>query len=225
MPPSTTPRRRASKFSPRAKQILVNLGKADAAAIELEDTADTAKIFAATNFNGDGIIPADAAERRRDQGRHRRHHGVPGHRNRPQRQARRQSGQGRQFFAEAQAHSDWWKKAEGDKTILPLGEATAAASAAVKAVKVKVDDFFARCRLAAFDARAIAPLNRAESEYVALAAKELTVNAAEIASFPLAQIAAEKALPLAEGVNPAWAGALAALQAAAVKPLSAKKLR
>ena len=44
-----------------AKQTLVNLGKAAATAISLEDTADTAKIFAATNFNGDGIIPAEAA--------------------------------------------------------------------------------------------------------------------------------------------------------------------
>ena len=44
-----------------ARQILINLGKKDATVITLEDTADTAKIFAATNFNGDGIIPADAA--------------------------------------------------------------------------------------------------------------------------------------------------------------------
>jgi len=74
----------------------------------------------------------------------------------------------------------------------------------VKAVKVKVDDFFARCRLAAFDARAIGALNRQESEYLALAAKDLTVTSAEIAGFPLAQIAAGKALPLVDGVNPAW---------------------
>jgi hypothetical protein len=118
-----------------------------------------------------------------------------------------------------QSHSDWWKQAEGDINILPLGEATAAAFAAVKAVRAKVDDFFARCRLAEFDARAVAALNRPESEYVALATKELTVNTAEIASLPLAQIAAGKALPLVEGVNPAWAVALAALQTAAVKPL------
>src|ERR1035438_476480 len=44
-----------------ARQILANLGKASATAIGLEDTLDTAKIFAATNFNGDGIIPAEAA--------------------------------------------------------------------------------------------------------------------------------------------------------------------
>jgi len=206
-----------------AKQILANLGKADTTAIGLEDTADTAKIFAATNFNGDGIIPADAASDDATKavitdimaclGIENDRSGKPG------------IGQAKvdTFFTEAQAHSDWWKQAEGDKNILPLGEATAAASAAVKAVKVKVDDFFARCRLAAFDARAIAALNRQESEYLALAAKDLTITSAEIASFPLAQIAAGKALPLVDGVNPAWAGALAALQSVAVKPLLGDK--
>ena len=206
-----------------AKQTLVNLGKADATAISIGDTMDTVKIFAATNFNGDGIIPADAAGDDATKaviadimaclGIETDRSGKPGV----------SQPKVDQFFTEAQAHSDWWKQAEGDKTILPLEEATAATAATVKAVKAKVDDFFARCRLAEFDSRAIAALNRPESEYVTLATKELTVNAAEIASLPLAQIAAGKALPLAEGVNPAWANALAALQAAAVEPLLGKR--
>jgi hypothetical protein len=45
-----------------ARQILLNLGKADSTAIQAEDTADTTRIFAETLFNGDGIIPAEAAE-------------------------------------------------------------------------------------------------------------------------------------------------------------------
>jgi hypothetical protein len=73
--------------------------------------------------------------------------------------------------------------------------------------------------VAGFDPRAVVALNGPESEYVTLATKDLTVNAAGIVSLPLAQIAAGKALPLAEGVNPAWASALAALQASTVKPL------
>ena len=206
-----------------ARQTLINLGKKDATAIGLDEIGDTAKIFAATNFNGDGIIPADAASDDATKaviadimaclGIENDRSGKPG------------IGQAKadQFFAEAQAHSDWWKQAEGDKNVLPLGEATAAASAAVKAVKVKVDDFFARCRLAAFDARAIAALNRQESEYLALAAKDLTITSAEIAALPLAQIAANKALPLVDGVNPAWAGTLATLQAAAIRPLLGEK--
>jgi hypothetical protein len=44
-----------------AKHILANLGKSNADSISIEDTTDTTKIFAATNFNGDGIIPTDAA--------------------------------------------------------------------------------------------------------------------------------------------------------------------
>ena len=40
-----------------ARQILINLGKKDATVITLEDTADTAKIFAATNFNGEASSP------------------------------------------------------------------------------------------------------------------------------------------------------------------------
>lgn len=45
-----------------AKRILSNLGKADAEEITIEDVADTAKIFADTRFNGDGIITPAGAE-------------------------------------------------------------------------------------------------------------------------------------------------------------------
>ena len=206
-----------------AKQILINLGKKDAVAIGLEEVGDTAKIFAATQFNGDGIIPADAAEDEATKGVLNDIMACLGVENDRSGKPGVSQAKADQFFAEAQAHSEWWKKAEGDKTVWPLGEATAAAAAAIKAVKTKVDDFFARCRLAAFDPRAIAALNREEKEYLALAAKDLTVVSAEIAALPLAQIAAGKALPLADGVNPAWAGALATLQSAAVKPLLGEK--
>ncbi len=202
-----------------ARQILVNLGKKDSTAIALEDTADTAKIFAQTNFNGDGIVPADAAGDDATRsvitdimacfGLETDRSGKPG-----VSQARVD-----QFFAEAQTYSDWWKRAEGDATILPLGEHTAAAATAVKRVKAKVDDYFTRCRLAAFDARAIGALNREEKEYLAFAAKDLTLAAAEIAGLPLARVEADKPLPLKEGINPAWAIALAALHSEAVKPL------
>src|SRR5262249_2883712 len=45
-----------------AKQILTNLGKAEATTLTLADTADTEKIFAQTKFNGDGIIPITVSE-------------------------------------------------------------------------------------------------------------------------------------------------------------------
>ena len=86
-----------------------------------------------------------------------------------------------------------------------------------------MEDYFARCRLAAFDPRSVNALNRDEKEFLALGVKDLTATHTDIASFPLAQVGPNNALPLAQGVNPAWAGAMATLQAAAVKPLLGDK--
>jgi hypothetical protein len=198
-----------AKLLASARHILATLGKPDANAITVEDTADTTKIFAGTNFNGDGIIPADAATDDATKavindiiaclGAETDRSGKPGIS-----QAKLDT-----FLAEAKAFGDWSAKA-----VLPLGDATPAVAAAVKTVKTKVDDYFARCRLAAFDARALGALNRQETEYLTVVAKDLTITAAEVAGFPLARIEAGKPLPLKDAVNPAWADALAALQAA-----------
>ncbi len=206
-----------------AKQILRDLGKADATAISVEDTLDTTRIFAQTNFNGDGIIQVDAASDDATKavindimaclGSETDRSGKPGIS-----QAKLD-----QFLAEAQAHTGWWKKADSDKTLLPLGEATPAGAATIKAVKAKVDDYFARCRLAAFDARAVGALNRAETEYAALAAKDISHTATEVSGFPLARVEAGRPLPLVGPVNPAWADALKALQQQVVKPLLGDK--
>ncbi len=206
-----------------ARQILINLGKKDATSIDLADVSDTAKIFEATSFNGDGIIPADAASDDATKaviadiiacfGAETDRSGKPGIT-----QAKTDL-----FFAEALTYSDWWKQAEGDQNILPLGEATAAAAAAVNTVKIKADDYFIRCRFAAYEPLALNSLNRQGPENLVFTAKDINVNTPEIAAFPLAQVAAGKSLPLTAEVNPAWAAALITLYTAAVKPLLGDK--
>jgi hypothetical protein len=203
-----------------AKQILANLGKKGAKEISAEDTADTAKIFAQTKFNGDGVVPVASADEEAVQkaiqdvidcvGSEVDRSGAPGV----------SQALVDKFFTEADAFSAWWKAAESDAAnVLPLGEATAAAAETLRAVKAKVDDYFARTRLVAFDARAAGPLNRDVAEYAALAVKELAPTAPEVASFPLAQIEANRPLPLDGGINPAWSEAVAKLRAEVVKPL------
>ena len=202
-----------------ARQILINLGKKDATEITIEDTTDTTKIFAQTQFNGDGIIPADSAADRDTTavindiiaclGPETDRSGKPG-----VNQAKVDI-----FFAEAQAYSDWWKKAESDATVLPLNGSTANAALTFKSIKPKIEDYFTRCRLAAFDPRAVAALNREEKEYLTFAAKDLTLSSAEIAGFPLAQVAPGKPLPLKEGINPAWADVMARFTSEIISPV------
>ncbi len=207
-----------------ARQILVNLGKNDATSISVADASDANMIFVNTTFNGDGVIIAESAGDDATKavfadivacfGTVNDRSGKPGID-----QARADS-----FFAEAEAFDAWMKKAEADAAnILPVGDGTAAAFDAVKAVKIKVDDFFGRCRLAAFDPRTVGLLNRKEEDYLAIAGKDLSINAAEVADFPLALVAAGRALPLKTGINPAHAAAVAALCANAVKPLLGEK--
>jgi hypothetical protein len=196
------------------------LGKANAAVVDAEDTADLTRIFAETRFNGDGIVHASAAREEPVKrliedimdclGSRMDRSGAP---------VISQDMVDR-FFGAAQDYSDWWTKAEADAAnILPLGDATPAAAATFEAVKPKVDDYFTRCRLAGFDARAADPLNPPLATYERLSSQSLSARAGDLAALPLARIEAGRPLPLTEGLNPAWADAVAELREQVVRPL------
>ncbi len=113
----------------------------------------------------------------------------------------------------------------------PLGAATGDAYTALTAVAAKVDDYFTRCQLAAFDGRATDLLNASEDALKALAGTTLSPQSELIAALPLAKVGAGgtaegrnaantgAALPLSAGANPAWADAIAALRDQVVTPL------
>ena len=202
-----------------ARHILTSLGKPDATEVTVEDASDTARIFANTRFNGDGIVPADAADDEAARaviaqmidclGAVADRSGKPGV----------SQEKVEQFFAQAQAFSDWWQKAERDPAILPLGPGTSAAADALKAVRVKVDDYFVRCRLAAYDPGLAPVLNPQASGCAPVAGGDLSLSTAQLAAMPLARIEPDRPLPLAEGLNPAWAQAITRLRDEVVTPL------
>ncbi len=208
-----------AKLLASARQILKNLGKPDAPSITLEDLADTAKIFAQTQFNGDGIVPADsAADTETKQVIEEIIAALGGDVDRSGKSGVTQTKVDT-FFEELQKYSDWWKQTEMSPVILPLGTGTGPAFDSLKTVRAKVEDYFARCRLAAFDPRAVSPLNRTEADLALIAAKELTTASDDVARLPLARVDAGHPLPLGEGVNPAWASAMAVLDNDAVTPV------
>lgn len=201
-----------------ARQVLANLGRKDAAVITVADSSNTAQIFAASPLNGDGVIPPEATEDAAVQALIKDIVACLGGTADRTGSVGVTAAQIDTFFAELGAYAAWVGHSAA-KDIAVLGEATDAAVTALKAVRPKVEDFFGRCRLAAFDKRAAVALNRSETEYLAIAAKDLKITADEVAGFPLAAIEGGRALPLTEGVNPAWAAALATLHQAAVAPV------
>jgi hypothetical protein len=197
-----------------ARRILAAAGKGDAAEIGPAEVADLSGVFSATAFNGDGVVPPEAAADAEVRqvildaiacaGAETDRSGRPGI-DRKRLDA---------FFAELAAFAAW-QEAGAAAGVMAFGAGTPAAFDAVKAVRAKVDDFFTRCRLAAVDPRGATLLNRADAELTALASRELSASGAEVAAWPIARVEAGRALPLEGGVNPAWAGALLALQKAA----------
>ncbi|MFI5299921.1 MAG: hypothetical protein ACHREM_17675 [Polyangiales bacterium] len=203
-----------------ARHLLEILGKTGAAEISVADTIDTGKIFAATRFNGDGVVPAGSADD--DDVKKAIEEivaSVGGELDRSGAQGVSQTNVDA-FFEAAKGYVDWHERATADApTVLPLGEATGEAFEAFAAVAPKVDDYFARCRLAAFDARAVLALNGDEKDLAALGPKLLTATAEEVAAFPLARVEPGRALPLGDGVNPAWSAKVAAAKIKAIEPL------
>ncbi len=200
-----------------ARQILVNLGTPDATTITVAQAGDTAKIFAHTTFNGDGVIKPGCA---RDpalaqiiqdiittQGSDPDRSGAVG-----VCQAKIDA-----FFAECAAFVAWHANNPADGH--PLGARTPQAWAALQAVRGKIDDWFNRCAMAAYDARAAILLGRSDADVAALAAKDLAALGADIEGLPLARIQAGGVLDLEQGLNPAWIGRITALKTDLIIPL------
>jgi hypothetical protein len=189
-----------------ARAILAKMGKKDA--ILAADAAETARSLAKGALKGDGILRPEAAAD----------------------DATRDlikdittcfgtvtAETVESFFSDLESTRAWASK--GQAVISDLGSAAAEAYAAVDSVRRKVDDYFARTKLASFDGAAVNGLNRTEVDFRAIGSGVLAPDSPELAAFPLARIEADKPLPLLEGVNPAWAAALARLQAEAVSPI------
>ena len=180
-----------------ARHILAHRGNPDGKTLTAADVADVTRVFEGTRFNGDGVIPPQAAE---DAALAQTisdaiacGFAVPDRSGQPGIDQAKLDA----FFAELSAYAQW---AHGGD---PSADA-AAGFEAVRAVRVKVDDWFNRCRLAEFEPRLAAPE---------------PPPTAELQLLPLARVEPRGALPLLERVNPAWSGALAAFQKAAVAPI------
>ena len=206
-----------------ARRILAGLGKPDAAEISVTEAVGAAGVLAAGRFNGDGIVvPGVAEEAFLDQVLTEAVAATGGQADRSGRQGLSSAGL-EAFFTKLAAYSEWTARGTSPE-LSPLGAKTAGAAAAVAAVQAKADDFFSRCRLAAYDNRALAAMDASPAVYTALADKVLGTATAEVASLPLARVEPGASLPLCGAVNPAWSDALRALKSDAVEPVLGREV-
>lgn len=205
-----------------ARRLLSVLGRADADRITVEEASEGVTAFAAAAHNGDGIVPvsasgddAELAALITD---------ILTTQNSPLLDRNGQAGidraQADTFFADARAWLAWESGSQTGHNNAP----TAAAYAAVAAIRDKVEDFFARARLAGFDPRAAALVNGSDADFALLASRNLATDAEArntLAALPLARIEVGGALPLSgtAGGNPLWVEALDNLRTQAVEPL------
>ncbi len=207
---------RDDKVVAAARRMLVDLGKKDATSITVEDTIEVTKAFATTVLNGDGIIipesTDDAALRSVVEDAITCVGSVTDRSTKPG----LDKALAEAFFTDIDTHAAWLV---GGKAAQVLGAETEAAADALRAVREKIEDFFTRCRLAAFDSRAQSVLAGQEAELIALASRTLASNDEAIAKLPIARVDPVARLQMSAAINPAWAPAMATFADKAVKPI------
>ena len=207
---------KAGELLDSARAVLVALGKKDAQEITLDDVHEREKLYAGTWLDGDGVIPPEAGE---GDARAALDDVLAIYGTVPDRRGQQGVDEARvqSFFADVKALRAWYDAAASEA--MPLGAATGAAFEAMAAVRAKIDDYFTRCRLAAFDPRAGALLMPSDDQLVALGARALASADGDVAALPLARVDAGRPLPLDGGLNPAWTARVEAFVAQVVKPL------
>ena len=184
------------KLYKSAKQILANLQK-EKETISIDDTSDTIAIFEKTQFNGDGIITEKSADEEALQkiihsiiettGSKQDRSGEPGV----------DKELVEKFYAECADYDAWNSKSVTEAaSILPYGGDTEAALNAYNAVKTKVDDYFVRCKMVAFNKDTCNALEIQLDELSKISCENLADNIDKIAAYPLARISENNVVEL-----------------------------
>ena len=189
-----------AKLHKSALQILSNL-KLQKDEISVADTSDSVAIFAETAFNGDGVI-TDAST----QDAHLKEV-IAAVAAQVGSATDRSGAEGvtadhiEAFYTALADYAAW--QAAATKDIYPFGDNTQAALDAANALKEKVADYFMRCKLIAFTELAAPAVDVSADRITAISDHNLSAEAEEIASYPLARPAKDGILRF-DGINPAW---------------------
>ncbi len=188
------------KLEKSARQILSNL-KLQKDDISVADTSDSVAIFADTAFNGDGVITEASAADDTLKGVIKTIAAQIGSTTDRSGAEGVTAEQIEAFYTALADYAAWQAAATPD--IFPFGDNTQAALDAADAIKTKVSDFFMRCKLIAFTEAAAPAVDVSTDKISAISDHDLSGEAQEIASYPLARPSKDGVL-LFDAINPAW---------------------
>ncbi len=202
-----------------ATQVLRNLGKPDAKEVTIEDLADTQKIFAATSFNGDGVITPEGMTEDDMKTYVKNIMDCIGHV--PDRSGKNGISENElNLFTKALSEYEaWYRVGEEDKTVFMAGADTEKMADASLAIHEKLDDYFIRCQLASYDKNFETANKGLEQEYLSLLKTSLSTATEELRNLPIALLNKSGELDLTKNLNPAWSAELTLFLEVTVKKI------
>lgn len=181
--------------------------------ISIDDTKDLTKVFANTAFNGDGIITELSAAKDNHKDIVKLIIDKIGSADDRSGEKGVNKDQIDEFYKELADFAEWKKIAADNKDVLAYGDKTDAALKAYEAVKQKIEDYFVRCKMVAFNKDTYSAMEISLEEIAKISGDNLSEKIAELAKYPIARISETKELPLNQPINPAWEKAFADVKA------------
>lgn len=185
-----------------ARRLLGILGRNENDSLSADDTVDPAVIFPPEVANGDGLVPAQLT---RDESLQELIGqiitclgGETDRSGEPAVSADKIS----EFFAQVNEVKTWHQSAN-DETRLPFGDATAPTIELLAKLQDKINDYFTRVDLVAYDARAAISMAASEDDLTRLGAGSLA-SLDCLQELPLANLEQTGGIRFSQGINPAW---------------------
>ena len=212
-----------------AMRLLTNLGHSETSPITLADVRDKKKLLMQSGSNGDGIIPPGALTEPdfteyvediiKTVG------GVDdltGAKGVDEEHIER-------FHAEAESYLAWVTQShlppgQTSSPLMPLGEATGQAYYALAAVRDKINEFFAQCRLVRVDPSSMSLMRLPEAKLKEMNPDDTAALAAFAAQAPLQSPNAGEVLAFDETINPVHAEALERVRVMVLQPMLGREV-
>ncbi len=199
-----------------AKRLLIFLGRSQDDSLSEADTQDLAVIFPADQPNGDGLIPVQLTTDIELQAAIANIIKVLG-------ADKDRSGEDAVSAEKINSYYEQvetvkaWHSSVSDEVKHPFAQQTDSVIALLDKLKNKINDYFTRQSLIAYDARAAEIMAADESELVRLSASDLS-HIENLKDLPLANLQQKEGISFKQGLNPAWQADILALYETAIKP-------